>query len=161
MKTPAKKYSYNQENQKVEEPMIAYNISLSSVLSLENTIQNELELLNISRKGITKAAAIQVSKYLGITVEKMSDLLHTSIRTFQRKKTEETLDIHSSEITIEIAEIITEGVAVFGDNNKFKLWLNTPIMTLAGNSPLDLMDTNRGLKMVMQELKRLEHGIFS
>lgn len=161
MKTPAKKYSYNQENQKVEEPMIAYNISLSSVLSLENTIQNELELLNISRKGITKAVAIQVSKYLGITVEKMSDLLHTSIRTFQRKKTEETLDVHSSEITIEIAEIITEGVAVFGDNNKFKLWLNTPSMALAGNSPLDLMDTNRGLKMVMQELKRLEQGIFS
>lgn len=161
MKATVKKYSYNQDNQKVEEPMIAYNISLSSVLSLENTIQNELELLNISRKGITKAAAIQVSKYLGITIEKMSDLLHTSIRTFQRKKTEETLDVHSSEITIEIAEIITEGVAVFGDYNKFKLWLNTPSMALAGNSPLDLMDTNRGLKMVMQELKRLEHGIFS
>lgn len=163
MKTGKNTKNYKTPNlapAKVEEMEVAY-FSLGSILFIEQAFQNDLELLHIARKGITKNAVINISKILGITLEKMSDLLHTSIRTFQRKSTEEKLDLPTSEKTIEIAELIKEGALVFGGYAKFKIWLNTPLMALNGNIPLDIMDSNRGIKMLMTELKRLEQGIYS
>jgi putative toxin-antitoxin system antitoxin component (TIGR02293 family) len=65
-----------------------------------------------------------------------------------------------SEKIIEMAEVIETGLDVFGDMNKFKQWLDTPDYGLGNNKPIDLLSNSYGQRMVIEVLRRAEHGIF-
>ena len=65
-----------------------------------------------------------------------------------------------SEKIIEMAEVTNVGTEVFGDMEKFKLWLNTPSIALGNMKPIELIRDSYGKEMVIDELIRIEHGIF-
>ncbi len=65
-----------------------------------------------------------------------------------------------SEKIIEMAEVTNVGIDVFGDMEKFKLWLNTPSIALGNMKPIELIRDSYGKEMVIDELIRIEHGIF-
>jgi putative toxin-antitoxin system antitoxin component (TIGR02293 family) len=66
-----------------------------------------------------------------------------------------------SERIIELAEVLYLGSRVFGDEEKFKLWLDTPSYPLGSIKPIDLLEDSYGKEMVIGELIRIEHGIFA
>ena len=59
-----------------------------------------------------------------------------------------------------MAEVTNVGKEVFGDLEKFKLWLNTPNFALGNVKPVELLRVSYGKEMVLGELNRIEHGIF-
>ena len=65
-----------------------------------------------------------------------------------------------SEKIIEMAEVANIGVEVFGNMEKFKLWLNTPSIALSNMKPFELLRDSYGKEMVIDELIHIEHGIF-
>ena len=65
-----------------------------------------------------------------------------------------------SEKIIEMAEVTNVGTEVFGDMEKFKLWLNTPSIALGNMKPIEMIKDSYGKEMVIDELIRIEHGIF-
>lgn len=56
--------------------------------------------------------------------------------------------------------ITARAVEVFGDVEIALSWLKEPNPALAGEIPLDLVDTEAGVKQVDTVLGRIEHGIF-
>jgi putative toxin-antitoxin system antitoxin component (TIGR02293 family) len=136
-------------------------VILGGARVIRRPIENELDLVVLSREGITKASVVSVSQFLGVSMERMSDLLHTSHRTIQRKRDDESLGIYASEQTIEVAEVLSKGLDLFGTRERLTAWLNTPLWALGGKTPLSLLDTSYGTKLILKELGRLEHGIFS
>ena len=60
-----------------------------------------------------------------------------------------------------MAEVINLGMEVFDTMDKFKLWLETPNYALGNLKPYDLLKDSYGKEMVVGELTRVEHGIFS
>lgn len=77
----------------------------------------------------------------------------------RHKQTSKQFKPLQSEKIIEIAEVTNVGVEVFGDLEKFKLWLDTPNFPLGGLKPMELLKDSYGKELVISELTRINYGI--
>ena len=123
-------------------------------------IKNDFDLITLSRTGLPKSTLAFLSKVLNISKERMSELLHVSHRTIQRKKDHDLISVHSTEQVIEIAEVIAKGMDVFEDLDILQEWLHSPLSSLNRQQPIELLDTSFGTNILLKELGRLEHGVF-
>lgn len=60
-----------------------------------------------------------------------------------------------------VARIRARAEEVFGEPNKAALWLNRPNRSLSHQTPLEGIQTDTGLQLVMTILGRIEHGVYS
>jgi putative toxin-antitoxin system antitoxin component (TIGR02293 family) len=121
----------------------------------------DMDLIRLSRSGVQKSSLKTLSRYLGVTMDTMSNLLHTSHRNIQRKDDKDLLDVHKSERVIEIAEVVSRGLEVFGSADNLRQWLHSSIIALGGKKPVELLDTSFGVRMILKLLGRIEHGVYS
>lgn len=155
------------KNSGVNEPLLALPLIpnpiayISSLLGLSGSVYSEMQYIKASREGIKKAALSKLAINMGITQEKMCQLLHISTRTYQRLKEADTLDIFTSEQAIEMAQVLAKAQSVFETDALVKQWLHAPLLALGGSAPLDLLDTGFGAKLVLDTLSRLEQGVYS
>jgi len=148
----------------VEEAAVQYEtlrVILGGYKSLKKNIAGDFDLIAITREGIKKSTLKSLAGYLGISMETMSRLLHTSHRNIQRKDEEELLDTLKTEKVLELASLAQRGIEVIGNKAAFKEWLHSPLMALGNKTPLDYLDTSFGVQMVTKVLGRLEQGVFS
>lgn len=120
-----------------------------------------LEYVKIANKGIKKRSVIQLAELMKIPMKDMAVLLNISYKTLGRKNETDLLDSVSSSISIEIAETISKGLAVFEDSDKLSRWLQKGNRALQGEKPIDLLSTPTGIKMVNKLLVRIEEGIYT
>ncbi|MDX2266932.1 MAG: MbcA/ParS/Xre antitoxin family protein [Bryobacter sp.] len=57
--------------------------------------------------------------------------------------------------------IVAHAFAVFGDEEKAKHWLTTPLELFGDREPIDLLATEEGREQVENVLIRIEHNIHS
>ena len=57
--------------------------------------------------------------------------------------------------------VVNYAIDVFGDISKTQKWLGTNIRALEGKCPLDLLDTDDGLQIVIDILDKIQFGTFS
>jgi putative toxin-antitoxin system antitoxin component (TIGR02293 family) len=129
--------------------------------SVPKTISSDMDLINLSRHGVRKSSLRSLAGYLGVTMEKMSSLVHSSHRNIQRKDEDELLDTLKTEKVLELAAFIKRGIDVIGTEDAFKEWVHSPILALGNQKPIDFLDTTFGIQMVLKVLGRLEQGVFS
>ncbi len=157
----------------VEEPMGAYgnspaNASLRTVglMGMDGKkafagIQNDNDFINIIRNGIPKEAMTHLMEIADITLTEMASITHTSDRTLRRYTPQQKLSQEQSERMIEIAKLYSRGEEVFGSIDNFKEWMNTVLLPFGNKKPKEFLDTSLGIGMIMDELGRIQHGIFA
>lgn len=59
-----------------------------------------------------------------------------------------------------VARIQARAEDVFGEPEKATLWLNRPNRSLSHQTPLEAIQTDTGLQLVMTILGRIEHGVY-
>ena len=59
----------------------------------------------------------------------------------------------------ELDPIIAHAVAVFGDEGKAAHWLTSSLPLLGNQSPVAILTSEAGRKLVEQNLTRIEHNI--
>jgi putative toxin-antitoxin system antitoxin component (TIGR02293 family) len=144
---------------KVEEAAVQYEtlrVILGGNKSMKKTIAGDFDLINLSREGIKKSTLKSLAAHLGISMETMSHLLHTS-----RKDEEELLDTLKTEKVLEMAAFAQRGIEVIGSKAGFIEWLHSPLVSLGNKMPVDFIDTSFGINMVTKILGRLEQGVYS
>lgn len=119
------------------------------------------ELVKLSRRGVSKRSLLKLAELLSLPVNELAELLPVTKRTIQRYDNSEKFKSDVSEHVILIAEVILKGLEVFENGNSLKKWLKAPNKGLADISPIKLLDTGFGAQMVMDELGRVEHGVYS
>jgi len=62
---------------------------------------------------------------------------------------------------IHIAEVIAKGIEISQEKTKLLLWLNTPHTVFSSNTPFSLLKSRFGIELVLEELGRIEFGVFS
>lgn len=153
-----------------QEPQLIFNYTnkyqkMHAVLGgthlLSIPLKSDLDLIALTRKGIPKNVLMMLCSLINIPLEKMSKLLHISLRTIQRKSDTDLLNSYTTEQILEIAEVITKGIEVFGTIDAFNHWLSSEIHALNGHKPIDYLDTSFGTGMLLDILGRLEHGVYS
>ena len=148
----------------VEEAALQYEtlgVILGGNKSMKKTPSGDFDLIALTREGIKKSTLKSLSQYLGISMERMSSLLHSSYRNIQRKDDDDLLDTLKTEKVLELAALTQRGIEVIGSKAAFSEWLHAPLTALANQSPLDYLDTSFGIQMVLKLLGRLEQGVYS
>lgn len=148
----------------VEEAAVQYEslrVILGGQKSLKKPLSGDFDLIALTRKGIQKSTLKSLALYLGVTMETLSQLLHSSYRNIQRKDDHELLDTLKTEKVLELAALAQRGIEVIGDKASFTEWLKSPLLSLDNKTPLHFLDTSFGIQMVTKLLGRLEQGVYS
>lgn len=113
------------------------------------------------RMGLPYKLFLTIQNIIPYTLKDWSDFLDISPRslTRYRKEAKPFKSIHSEKI-IELVEVTMLGIDVFGNYEKYSLWLDTPSYALGNLKPSELLKDSYGKAMVIGELTKIDHGIF-
>ena len=136
--------------------------SKKSDLTLSNFLNNKLLIVYTIRKGIPYSIFALIKDYTPFSFTDWAEYLNISGKSLTRySQSDKTFKPIHTEKIIELAEVTNLGLEVFGDDNKFKLWLETPNYALGKQKPFELLKDSYGKEMVMGELTRIDQGILA
>jgi putative toxin-antitoxin system antitoxin component (TIGR02293 family) len=86
-----------------------------------------------------------------------------SLRTIQRKKgdTAKRLSVEQAGRTWIFAEMLARATKILGSQEAAERWLERPAIGLDRKSPIDLLATPAGTRMVDDYLTRIEYGVYT
>lgn len=128
---------------------------------LQAEIRSPMDLVELSRRGISRAALNHLIGYTELTLTQMASLLPITERTIQRYDFNAFFNATVSEQILAIARLFARGEQVFGAKSKFLDWLHAENPALARKKPFDLLTSRFGNDMVNDELGRIEHGLIA
>ena len=129
---------------------------------LGTVIKTEFDLIALGNGGLKRASLDALIAFLQVPRKQfVESTLDMSVKTVERKKSDDRLDRRTSSLIIEIAKVVEHAVSVFEDDDKVRDWLCTPNRALNGTRPLDLFHTPTGLMLVNTVLGRIEEGVYS
>ena len=131
-------------------------------LTYSNLFSNRMLLIYIIREGVPYSFFNLIQDYTPFSENDWANFLDISTKSLNRyKQTSKQFKPTQSEKIIEMAEVTNVGLDVFGDMDKFKLWLDTPNFSLGSLKPIELLNDSYGKEMVIGELTRINHGILA
>ncbi len=177
MEKPKKKtkdYEHHEiEPSMVSEPSIPYGYVQDTVASRTiglmgmegkkdfTDIKNNSDFIKVIRSGIPKQAMTHLMEIADISLTEMASIIHTSDRTLRRYTAQQRLSPEQSERMVEMAGVYSRGAEVFGSLANFRQWMDSVLLPFGNKKPKELLDTSIGIGMIMDELGRIEHGIFA
>ncbi|MCJ7759399.1 MAG: DUF2384 domain-containing protein [Gillisia sp.] len=123
---------------------------------------NRMLIVKSIRSGIPYSLFKHIKDITPFTENDWATFLDISTKSLQRyKKDSEYIfkPIHSEKI-IELAEVTNLGNDVFDSNEQFYIWLNSTSLALGSLKPIELLKDSYGKEMVLNELNRIDQGIF-
>ena len=124
-------------------------------------LQNPLDLIEFSRKGLSRAAVDLVAQKIGLSDREMARILNISERTFHRYTPDTQLDTSSTERLLKLMLLYQHGEDVFSNLEDFKPWMRQSMRIFGDKSALDLLDTVTGFEWVNNVLSRMGFGTYS
>lgn len=124
-------------------------------------LENKMDFWEVAIRGLTKISLSNLANYLSFSQKEIAKIISISPKTLQRYKDTQYLNSSISEHVLKLAEIVAKGVNVFGDKDKFINWLQHPSLALSNKKPVELFENQYGIDMVLDELIRIEYGVFS
>lgn len=129
--------------------------------ALGRNVAGERELLPLIRSGLPPSTVKEMAAALGVSQDRMAQILALSKRTFARRRTQARLTAAESDRLYRLARITARAGEVLGSTEKAARWLQKPNRALGGEIPIGLLDTDLGAGMVGTVLGRIEHGVYS
>ena len=119
-------------------------------------------LSELTREGLPASALTQLAEKLGVDRKRIAAILSISERTLSRRLAAgQRLTAEESDRTMRLARVVSQAVSTLGTLEKASHWLQAPNRALEGEMPLELMDTDAGVREVETVLGRIEYGLYS
>ena len=135
-------------------------ISHNHDINYADFLTDKMMMMVVIREGVTYPLFNLIQHSTPFTEDNWADFLDISTKTLDRyKQASKTFKPIQSEKIIEMAEVTKVGLDVFGDMDKFKLWLETPNFSLGNLKPMELLKDSYGKELVISELTRINYGI--
>ena len=117
-----------------------------------------IELARLVRCGLP-VAAVQFVLDSGRLTSAEMDHVVLPRKTLANRRKLGNLTPDQSDRLVRAARIIAMAEETFGERRKAATWLRRPTGALAGEKPLDLLDTDEGAREVESLLGRIGHGL--
>ena len=117
-----------------------------------------VDLVRVVRRGLP-IGAVQFMLDSGSLTPAELDRIVLPRKTLANRRKLGTLTPEQSDRLVRVARVIAAAEETFGSREKAGTWLRRPTIALAGESPLDLLDTDEGAREVETLLGRVAHGI--
>jgi putative toxin-antitoxin system antitoxin component (TIGR02293 family) len=124
-------------------------------------LTSEMDVIEMSKQGVTKESLLSFGNCFGFTPDRLASMLPVTLRTIQRYKNLQKFNPTVSEHIIQLARLVVRGTEVFESRENFLRWFTTPNTALGGKIPNDLVSLQTGTQLVMDELTRIDHGVFA
>jgi putative toxin-antitoxin system antitoxin component (TIGR02293 family) len=120
--------------------------------------ESGLELAEIVEQGLP-TANLDVLKAKGLTFAEMNAIIPS--RTLKHRKARgENLSAEETERAVRVASIIRLAEKVFGNHEKAMRWLRGEDDQLGGRTPLSMLQTETGGRLVESMLWGIEEGVY-
>ena len=113
------------------------------------------------RKGFPIAALDSFRQNIDATNTELAQSLGTSVRSLAGRRHKGVLSASESERLLKLAKVVVRAESVFDDVDNGLAWLREPNISLGGDPPISLLDTDIGTELVRDVLGRIERGIFT
>ncbi len=130
----------------------------SFIESKDKSPKTKLQIIYAARTGVTRLQLKNFSMRVALPITKLSEIVPASYSTLAKKN---IYDKEVSERLFEIAEVYAKGFEVFGNEKKFARWLNKKSIALGNQTPFSLLDTSYGVQLILNEIERIDYGIFA
>jgi putative toxin-antitoxin system antitoxin component (TIGR02293 family) len=117
--------------------------------------------LNLVKRGVTRQSINNLMDATGLSLSEMASYMHMTERTLRNYSADTRLGSEPSERALEIATLYEKGKEVFGNLAAFKEYMDSTIPALGYRKPKEYLDTSMGIAYLMDELGRIQHGVFS
>ena len=129
-------------------------------ITYSDFLTNKMLMIRVIREGVPYSLFNLIQHFTPFTEDNWADFLGISTKSLHRyKQTAKSFKPIQSEKIIEMAEVTKVGLDVFGEMEKFKLWLETPNFSLGNLKPMELLKDSYGKELVISELTRINYGI--
>ena len=129
---------------------------------LKQRVRYDADLKNLIRRGLPVQTLAALARDLSLDRKKLASVVGISERTLSRRVArDERLTAEESDRTVRLAFIVALATDTFGSAQKASVWLQTPNAVLDGELPLDLLDTDTGVRSVETVLGRIAYGVYS
>ena len=113
-------------------------------------------------EGVPVVELVQFGREAGFTTEELAQLIQIPPRTYARRVSSRArLKPTEGERAVRIMRLFDLARQVFGTEEATRRWLNSPLVSLGGRTPLDFARTEQGAREVENLLGRIEDGILA
>ena len=121
----------------------------------------DMDVITLVEDGLPASSVRAFAQVTKFTVREVcSSFLPISVTTYNRKKASDHLGLDTSSRLVQAAELYMLGGATFGGISEFKEWMREE-SDYFKCKPMTLTRSSQGMRLVMDELVRIQHGIFA
>ena len=126
-------------------------------------LKNKMLLVYAIREGVSFELFSLIKEVSPFNDDDWASFLGISTKSLQRSKAKDDFVFKpiQSEKIFELAEVTNLGEEVFDSQSAFYAWLNTPSFALGNLKPIELLKDSYGKEMVVNELHKIDFGIFA
>jgi len=127
---------------------------------LGTRVVSDLELASLAEAGLPLSTVIKMTQH-GLTRDEVHHLvIHR--RTFKhRKGNKQKLSKDESDRAIRAARILAQAETSFGNAESALAWMRQPKLRFEGRTPIQMMTTEAGGRLVEQMLLQIDEGMFT
>jgi putative toxin-antitoxin system antitoxin component (TIGR02293 family) len=135
---------------------------LNKDITYDEFLKNRMLIVHAIREGVSYDFFNLIKEKTPFNEEDWASFLGISTKSLQRNKIKKNFIFKpiQSEKIFELAEVTSLGNGVFDTEEQFYLWLNTPSFALGNLQPIELLRDSYGKEMVVNELNKIDQGIF-
>lgn len=132
--------------------------SLFSVL-LDQPLTRDMEVVNLvcNRLPVTVIDRLVAE---GVTKQEI-DLVAPPRTLAHRRAKAERLTIDESDRAVRLARVVSQAESVFGNKDKAMSWLRRPMKRFERKTPIEMLTTDVGSRMVEEALVQIDEGYFA
>ena len=97
----------------------------------------------------------------GVPLKDLYDIVIPARTLKHRRARHEALSPDESDKLARVVRTFDHAVRVFGDSDRARAWLNTPKRRFDGRTPLAMLRTDIGGRIVDEMLGQIEYGMFA
>jgi len=132
---------------------------VSERLGLKKSVTSEFDFFKVVHSGIG-LKAIDTLKSEGLATREITVIIEP--RTLSHRRTNrQNLSPEESERAARVVRMLTLAERVFGSHDKALAWLRKPQKRLSGESPMSLLSSETGGRIVEETLIQIDEGYFA
>lgn len=140
--------------------VVVTNLNLNIRCLIGISPQSEFDLAEIVEKGIP-TESLAYLRHNGLTFSEVSAIVISPRTLKHRKARGEKLSNEETERAVRVGRVLGQADLVFGSHDKALLWLRTPDDRLNDRTPLSMLHTEAGGRLVESMLWQIDDGVYT
>ena len=139
--------------------MNAANLQIGDWLGLRAPA-TESDILRLVEGRLASSVIARLSA-LGLERSEIDETVIPSRTLQHRRSRREKLTMEESDRVLRVIRVLSSAEAVYGSRDRALAWLRKPIARLEDRSPLSLLKTDTGSRIVEEVLIQIDEGIYT